>query len=110
MGNDLIIRFILYSAGMLLNKNDTVCFRCSKLYLLVFTVPTPKEKNGKERREKGRWFLTISCVYGCLQNIDDIRNFRRTKVPIFDLENGTRSGFKELEVSEDCGVVYYAFV
>jgi len=41
------------------------------------------------------------------KNIDDIRNFRRTKVPIFDLENGTRSGFKELEVSEDCGVVIF---
>lgn len=40
-----------------------------------------------------------------LQNIDDIRNDRRTKVPIFDLESGARSGFKELEVSEDCGVV-----
>ncbi|XP_058183517.1 uncharacterized protein LOC131301323 isoform X6 [Rhododendron vialii] len=41
------------------------------------------------------------------KNIDDIRNFRRTKVPIFDLETGTRSGFKELEVSEDCGVVIF---
>lgn len=40
-----------------------------------------------------------------LQNIDDIRNFQRTKVPVFDLETGARSGFKELEVSEDCGVV-----
>jgi hypothetical protein len=39
------------------------------------------------------------------KNIDDIRNGRRTKVPIFDLESGARSGFKELEVSEDCGVV-----
>nr|KYP40872.1 Uridine-cytidine kinase C [Cajanus cajan] len=39
------------------------------------------------------------------KNIDDIRNGQRTKVPIFDLESGARSGFKELEVSEDCGVV-----
>ncbi|XP_043701100.1 uncharacterized protein LOC122651681 isoform X2 [Telopea speciosissima] len=39
------------------------------------------------------------------KNIDDIRNRRRTKVPIFDLEACTRSGFKELQVSEDCGVV-----
>ncbi|KAF8390010.1 hypothetical protein HHK36_024531 [Tetracentron sinense] len=39
------------------------------------------------------------------KNIDDIRNCRRTKVPIFDLETCTRSGFKELQVSEDCGVV-----
>ncbi|KAH9794746.1 P-loop containing nucleoside triphosphate hydrolases superfamily protein [Citrus sinensis] len=39
------------------------------------------------------------------KNISDIRNGRRTKVPIFDLETGARSGFKELEVSEDCGVV-----
>ncbi|XP_047340660.1 uncharacterized protein LOC124944451 isoform X2 [Impatiens glandulifera] len=41
------------------------------------------------------------------KNIDDIRNFRRTKVPIFDPEAGTRSGFKDLEVSEDCGVVIF---
>ncbi|CAK9157573.1 unnamed protein product [Ilex paraguariensis] len=41
------------------------------------------------------------------KNIDDIRNCRRTKVPVFDLENGARSGFKELEVSEDCGVVIF---
>lgn len=40
-----------------------------------------------------------------LQNINDIRNGQRTKVPMFDLETGARSGFKELEVSEDCGVV-----
>ncbi|KAH8500635.1 hypothetical protein H0E87_015753, partial [Populus deltoides] len=38
------------------------------------------------------------------KNIGDIRNGRRTKVPMFDLETGARSGFKELEVSEDCGV------
>ncbi|TYK28935.1 Uridine-cytidine kinase C [Cucumis melo var. makuwa] len=38
------------------------------------------------------------------KNIDDMRNGRRTKVPLFDLETGARSGFKELEVSEDCGV------
>ena len=47
----------------------------------------------------------VSVTY--LQNFDGIRNFRRTKVPIFDLETGMRSGFKELEVSEDCGVVHY---
>ncbi|KAI9079828.1 hypothetical protein K1719_038238 [Acacia pycnantha] len=41
------------------------------------------------------------------KNIDDIRNVRRTKVPIFDLESGARSGFKELEVSEDCGVIIF---
>lgn len=41
------------------------------------------------------------------KNIDDIRNHRRTKVPVFDLENGARSGFRELEVSEDCGVVIF---
>ncbi|XP_031268779.1 uncharacterized protein LOC116127269 isoform X2 [Pistacia vera] len=41
------------------------------------------------------------------KNISDIRNGRRTKVPIFDLETGARSGFKELEVSEDCGVVIF---
>ncbi|GER39178.1 uridine kinase, partial [Striga asiatica] len=41
------------------------------------------------------------------KNIDDIKNCRRTKVPVFDLETGARSGFKELEVSEDCGVVIF---
>ncbi|KAL1803418.1 hypothetical protein ACET3Z_032065 [Daucus carota] len=41
------------------------------------------------------------------KNIDDMRNFRKTKVPVFDLETGARSGFKELEVSEDCGVVIF---
>ncbi|KAF3432185.1 hypothetical protein FNV43_RR26924 [Rhamnella rubrinervis] len=41
------------------------------------------------------------------KNIDDIRNGCRAKIPIFDLETGARSGFKELEVSEDCGVVIF---
>ncbi|XP_015895495.3 uncharacterized protein LOC107429338 isoform X1 [Ziziphus jujuba] len=41
------------------------------------------------------------------KNISDIRNGRKTKVPIFDLETGARSGFKELEVSEDCGVIIF---
>ncbi|AEC05457.1 P-loop containing nucleoside triphosphate hydrolases superfamily protein [Arabidopsis thaliana] len=39
------------------------------------------------------------------KNISDITNSRRTKLPIFDLETGTRCGFKELEVPEECGVV-----
>ncbi|KAJ7942997.1 Uridine-cytidine kinase C [Quillaja saponaria] len=41
------------------------------------------------------------------KNINDVRKSRRTKVPIFDLETGARSGFKELEVSEDCGVIIF---
>ncbi|KAL6505806.1 hypothetical protein OROHE_023185 [Orobanche hederae] len=41
------------------------------------------------------------------KNIDDIKNCRRTMVPVFNLESGARSGFKELEVSEDCGVVIF---
>ncbi|XP_022638796.1 uncharacterized protein LOC106768623 isoform X2 [Vigna radiata var. radiata] len=41
------------------------------------------------------------------KNIDDIRNGQRTKVPIFDLESGARNGFKDLEVSEDCGVIIF---
>ncbi|KAK9935328.1 hypothetical protein M0R45_022434 [Rubus argutus] len=41
------------------------------------------------------------------KNINDIRNGQRTKVPIFDLETGARNGFKELEVSEDCGVIIF---
>lgn len=40
-----------------------------------------------------------------VQNIGDMRRGRKAKVPVFDLESGARSGFKELEVSEDCGVV-----
>ncbi|CAH1417011.1 unnamed protein product [Lactuca virosa] len=39
------------------------------------------------------------------KNIGDMRRGRKAKVPVFDLESGARSGFKELEVSEDCGVV-----
>ncbi|KAK9091655.1 hypothetical protein Sjap_024832 [Stephania japonica] len=41
------------------------------------------------------------------ENIDDLRNHRRAKVPIFDLENCSRTGFKEIQVSEDCGVVIF---
>ncbi|KAJ4974955.1 hypothetical protein NE237_008129 [Protea cynaroides] len=41
------------------------------------------------------------------KNIDDIRNRRRTKVPIFYLEACTQSGFKERQVSEDCEVVIF---
>ncbi|KAJ8769270.1 hypothetical protein K2173_002198 [Erythroxylum novogranatense] len=41
------------------------------------------------------------------KNIDDIRRDHRTKVPIFDLETGARRGFKELQVSEDCGVIIF---
>ncbi|KAG6399023.1 hypothetical protein SASPL_140496 [Salvia splendens] len=40
-------------------------------------------------------------------NIDDIKHSRRTKVPVFDLETGSRSGLKELEVSEDCAVIIF---
>ncbi|XP_058078226.1 uncharacterized protein LOC131226647 isoform X3 [Magnolia sinica] len=46
-------------------------------------------------------------LYLLSKNIDDIRNHRRTKVPFFDFENCTRSGFKDLQVSEDCGVVIF---
>lgn len=45
-----------------------------------------------------------------LQNIDDVKHSRRTKVPVFDLETGSRSGLKELEVSEDCAVVKLEFL
>lgn len=51
--------------------------------------------------------LTLVILIMHFQNIDDMRNGRRTKVPVFDLETGARSGFKDLEVSEDCGVVCY---
>ncbi|KAF7849980.1 hypothetical protein BT93_L0052 [Corymbia citriodora subsp. variegata] len=42
-----------------------------------------------------------------LKNINDIKKGRKTKVPIFDLETGARSGLKELIVSEDCGVIIF---
>ncbi|XP_048135223.1 uncharacterized protein LOC115740036 isoform X2 [Rhodamnia argentea] len=42
-----------------------------------------------------------------LKNINDIKKGRKTKVPIFDLETGARSGSKELVVSEDCGVIIF---
>ncbi|EPS74115.1 hypothetical protein M569_00640, partial [Genlisea aurea] len=41
------------------------------------------------------------------KNIYDIKKGRGTKIPVFDLETGSRSGFKELQVSEDCGVVIF---
>ncbi|XP_042024219.1 uncharacterized protein LOC121771496 isoform X3 [Salvia splendens] len=41
------------------------------------------------------------------KNIDDVKHSRRTKVPVFDLETGSRSGLKELEVSEDCAVIIF---
>ncbi|XP_056696659.1 uncharacterized protein [Spinacia oleracea] len=41
------------------------------------------------------------------KNINDIRKSRRAKIPIFDLESGFRTGSKDLEVSEDCGVVIF---
>ncbi|KAH9614746.1 hypothetical protein KSS87_008033, partial [Heliosperma pusillum] len=41
------------------------------------------------------------------KNISDIRKSSRTEIPIFDLETGSRSGYKVLEVSEDCGVVIF---
>ncbi|XP_050232287.1 uncharacterized protein LOC126680990 isoform X2 [Mercurialis annua] len=41
------------------------------------------------------------------KNINDIRHGKVTKVPIFDLETGARSGFKELVVSEDSGVIVF---
>ncbi|XP_056164142.1 uncharacterized protein LOC115672562 isoform X3 [Syzygium oleosum] len=42
-----------------------------------------------------------------LKNINDIKKGRKTKVPIFDLETGARSGLKELVVSDDCGVIIF---
>ncbi|ONK81792.1 uncharacterized protein A4U43_C01F32920 [Asparagus officinalis] len=41
------------------------------------------------------------------KNIDDLRSSHKTKVPCFDFENCSRNGFKELQVSEDCGVVIF---
>ncbi|KAG9142302.1 hypothetical protein Leryth_007727 [Lithospermum erythrorhizon] len=41
------------------------------------------------------------------KNVDDIRNFRRTKVPVFDMETGIRNGFREFQISEECAVVIF---
>ncbi|KMZ69422.1 Uridine kinase [Zostera marina] len=41
------------------------------------------------------------------ENIKDIRNHHKTKVPYFDFESCSRRGLQELKVSEDCGVVIF---
>ncbi|KAK8655646.1 hypothetical protein V6N13_108219 [Hibiscus sabdariffa] len=41
------------------------------------------------------------------KNIGDIRHGRKTKIPVFKLETGSRSCFKDLEISEDCGVIIF---
>ncbi|KAL4279593.1 hypothetical protein GQ457_03G010140 [Hibiscus cannabinus] len=49
-----------------------------------------------------------SLLHFCLlQNIGDIRHGRKTKIPVFNLETGSRSCFKDLEISEDCGVIIF---
>ncbi|KAJ7554901.1 hypothetical protein O6H91_05G014800 [Diphasiastrum complanatum] len=40
-----------------------------------------------------------------MKNIEDIRMFESTRIPLFDFEKNVRSGSKKLEVSEECGVV-----
>ena len=37
----------------------------------------------------------------------EIRNSHKAEVPCFDFENFSRKGFKELQVSEESGVVKY---
>lgn len=41
------------------------------------------------------------------ENIEDIRNHHKTKVPYFDFESCSRCGLQELKDSEDCGVVIF---
>ncbi|XP_072990922.1 uncharacterized protein [Typha latifolia] len=41
------------------------------------------------------------------KNIEEIRNNHKAKVPCFDFENFSRNEFKEIQVSEDCGVVIF---
>lgn len=48
--------------------------------------------------------MKFNC-YTMLQNIEEIRNNHKAKVPCFDFESFGRNGFEELQVSEDCGVV-----
>ncbi|EMS65637.1 hypothetical protein TRIUR3_24701 [Triticum urartu] len=40
-------------------------------------------------------------------NIKEIRNTHKAKVPCFDFEKFKRNGFKEFQVSEECGVVIF---
>ncbi|XP_024535400.1 uncharacterized protein LOC9637193 isoform X2 [Selaginella moellendorffii] len=40
-----------------------------------------------------------------LKNIEDAKTMRPTRIPVFDFERNVRSGTKELEVSDECGVV-----
>ncbi|KAL2630924.1 hypothetical protein R1flu_015610 [Riccia fluitans] len=40
-----------------------------------------------------------------LRNIEDLKNFRPTTIPVFDFMKNKRTGSRKLEVSEDCGVV-----
>ncbi|KAL6650497.1 hypothetical protein ACP70R_001907 [Stipagrostis hirtigluma subsp. patula] len=41
------------------------------------------------------------------KNIMEIRNNHKAKVPCFDFENFSRNGFKDLQVSEESGVVIF---
>ncbi|KQJ82026.1 hypothetical protein BRADI_5g05077v3 [Brachypodium distachyon] len=41
------------------------------------------------------------------KNIKEIRNSHKAKVPCFDFEKFSRNGFKEFQVSEECGVVIF---
>ncbi|CAH1417010.1 unnamed protein product [Lactuca virosa] len=70
-----------------------------KLFLLKIIIKSEQSKDFKydDFRSLDLPLLT--------KNIGDMRRGRKAKVPVFDLESGARSGFKELEVSEDCGVV-----
>lgn len=51
--------------------------------------------------------LCLKCVHVLYmaQNIMEIRNSHKVEVPCFDFENFSRKGFKELQVSEESGVV-----
>ncbi|KAG0458241.1 hypothetical protein HPP92_023398 [Vanilla planifolia] len=51
--------------------------------------------------------LLSKLLHHALQNIEDIRKHHKAKIPCFDFENCSRNGFKELQVSEDCGVVVF---
>jgi hypothetical protein len=58
------------------------------------------------RHVVGFYLLPVECgLFFALQNITEIRNSHKAKVPCFDFEKFTRSGLKEFQVSEECGVV-----
>ncbi|XP_078165642.1 P-loop containing nucleoside triphosphate hydrolases superfamily protein isoform X1 [Carex rostrata] len=63
-----------------------------------------KPEQAKDFKSNDFASLDISLL---LKNIEEIKNKHKAKVPCFDFENFCRNGFKDLQVSEECGVVIF---